>query len=62
MREKKFEDWLEQLADDEEKHRNFIFRAKPVPDACRKPLFEEISQAQARRREDVKKNSVAITL
>lgn len=59
--EKKLQNWIKDLKKEEEEALNYKFKAKEVPKAVREPRYDKIIQEQERRREEVKKNSLALT-
>ena len=57
----KFDQYISQLNEADEQENNYVFRAQEIPETTTKPLFQSIMHNEQLRREEVKKNSVAIT-
>ncbi|EAR83067.2 EF hand protein (macronuclear) [Tetrahymena thermophila SB210] len=62
IRQKKVEEMIEEAREKERKEYNTRPKPKEIPDHVKKPLYEKIMHEQEKRRQEVRKNSVAITI
>ncbi|KAL4467669.1 hypothetical protein ABPG74_013004 [Tetrahymena malaccensis] len=62
IRQRKVEEMVEEAREKERKEYNTRPKPKEIPDHVKKPLYEKIMHEQEKRRQEVRKNSVAITI
>ena len=61
IREKKVEEMVAEIRNEEHAAYNFQFRPKPIPPEVLIPRYKTIQESNEMRRMEVKKNSLAIT-
>ncbi len=62
IRQSKLQEMIRESKLKESEAYNYVFKAKPVPQHVKQPLFEKIMREQEERRKEVHDNSIAITL